>query len=124
MQTCLPTCWPSGRNWQRNHTHVVGILAVAAKLTKCQTVLSTWELTFQRNALLDGITLLRTAAAAATKPEEFESLVQTLYWEQVYKLRSPSPPRDEATWRTPFRWTRGTILRQALYAYLRQAVPK
>ena len=31
-------------------------LAVAAKLTdKCTTVVSMWELTFQRNALLDGI---------------------------------------------------------------------
>ena len=47
-----------------------------------------------------GIALLRVAATAATKPEDFESLVQTLYWEQVCKLRRVIAPKDEATWRT------------------------
>ena len=69
-------------------------LAVADKLTdKRNAVLSTSELIFKRNALLDGITLLRAAATAATKPEEFESFVQTtLNWEQVCKLRRSIAP--------------------------------
>ena len=59
-------------------------LAVAAKLVDTfKTVLNMWELTFHRNALLDGITLLRAAATAATNPEEFEPCVQTWYSEQV-----------------------------------------
>ena len=44
--------------------------AVAAKIAdKCKPGLSRWELTFQCNALLDGIALLRAAVTAATKPE-------------------------------------------------------
>ena len=66
-----------------------------------QSACRRWEVTFQRNALLDGITMLRAAATAATKPEDFESLVQTLYWEQVCKFRKAMAPRHDATWWTP-----------------------
>jgi hypothetical protein len=48
------------------------------------------------DALLDDITLIRAAAtaAAATKPKNIESLVQTLYWEQVCKLRRSIAPKE------------------------------
>ena len=45
-------------------------LAVAGKVSdKCKTGLNRWELSFQRAASLDGLTLLGAAPTAVTKPE-------------------------------------------------------
>ena len=82
-----------------------------------------WELTCQRNALLDGITLFRVAATAATEPEEFEPLVHTLNWEQVCKFRRSIAPKGRGHMTDTTNVMRGAILRQALYAYLRQISP-
>ena len=81
------------------------------------------ELTFQRNALLDGITKLRAAATAATKPEEFELLVQTLYWRQVREPRRSIALEGRGHRTDATNVMRGIIRRQALYAYLRQLFP-
>ena len=88
---------------------------VAAKVTNdANDILSRWELAFQRSTLLDGLTTLRAASAAAAKPDEFELLVETSLLEQVCQsrraiaakwrrhirglhesdARHPPPPRD------------------------------
>ena len=91
---------------------------------KFNMVLNRWELTSQRNALLDGITLPRAAATAARKPEYFEPLVQTLYLEQVCKSRRSIAPEGRGQMTGAAKVLRGIILRHALYPYLRQTCPK
>ena len=100
-------------------------LSVASKINdKSKQLLSRWELAFQRNTLLDGITLLRAAATASGNAEEFELIVQMLYFEQVCKLRRSIAPKGRGHMTDATNAMRGIILRQALYAYLRQIFPK
>ena len=100
-------------------------LMVATMITdKAKKILSRWELAFQRNALLDGITLFRAAATAAAKPEEFELLVETLFFEQVCQLRRTIAPKGRGHLSDCTNVMRGVLLRQALYAYLKQILPK
>ena len=100
-------------------------LLVAAKINdSCKKILGRWELAFQRNCLLDGITLLRAAAAACQTPEEFQILVQTLFWEQTCKLRRSIAPKGRGHATDATNAMRGILLRQALYAYCRQIFPK
>ena len=100
-------------------------LAVAGKITEhSKTILSRWELMFQRNTLLDGITLLRAAATATAGPTEFELIVETLYFEQTCKLRRSIAPKGRGHATDATNTMRGIVLRQALYAYLKQTFPK
>ena len=69
-------------------------LGVADKIdAKGLNILNKWELAFQRGTLVDGITILRSAATAAANPEEMSVLLETLFFEQVCKLRSTVAPR-------------------------------
>ena len=92
-------------------------LVVAAK------ILSMWELAFQRNALLDGITLFRAAATAATTPDEFELLAETVFFEQVCQLRRTIAPKGRGHMSDCTAVMRGILLRHAAYAYLKHKFP-
>ena len=91
---------------------------------KAKKVLSRWELAFQRNTLLDGITLLRSAAAACASQGDFDTLVEVLYFEQVCKLRRHIAPKGRGHATDATNAMRGILLRQHLYAYLKQIFPK
>ena len=100
-------------------------LAVANKINdKCKQVLNRWEVTFQRNILLDGITLFRAAATACNTDQEFLLLIETLYFEQVCKLRRSIAPKGRGHATDATHAMRGILLRHALYQYLRQIFPK
>ena len=59
-------------------------------------IVSKWE--FQRGALVDGITILRSAATAAANPEEMSVLLETLFFETCGRHceeQGPQGLRDE-----------------------------
>ena len=100
-------------------------LQVGSKIsTKSKKILARWELAFQRNTLLDGITLLRSAATACPSQEEFDTLVETLYFEQVCKLRRSIAPKGRGHATDATNTMRGILLRQHFYAYVKQIFPK
>jgi len=99
-------------------------LAVAAKLdSKCQQVLDKWELTFQRQTLVDTITVLRAAATACQTPDEMLMLLQTLFWEQTCKLRRSIAPKGRGHATDVVNIFRGILLRGVFLGYLRQIFP-
>ena len=100
-------------------------LFVANKINdSTKKILARWELAFQRNTLLDGITLLRSAATACASPAEFETLVETLFFEQVCKLRRSIAPKGRGHATDATNAMRGILLRHALFSYLKQIFPK
>ena len=100
-------------------------LAVADKINaKCKLILTRWELMFQRNTLLDGITLLRAASTTCTNAGEFSELLETLFFEQVCKLRRSIAPKGRGHATDATNMLRGILLRNALYKYLRTIFPK
>jgi len=99
-------------------------LAVAARLdSKCQEVLDKWELTFQRQTLVDSITVLRAAATACQTPDEMLMLLQTLFWEQTCKLRRSIAPKGRGHATDVVNIFRGILLRGVFLGYLRQIFP-
>ena len=92
--------------------------------TKPKKILARWELAFQRETLLDGISLLRSAASACPGQEEFDTLVETLYFEQVCKLRRSLAPKGRGHATDATNCMRGILLRQHFYAYVKQIMPK
>ena len=92
--------------------------------TKTKKILTRWELAFQRETLLDGITNLRSAATACASQEDFDTLVETLYFEQVCKLRRHLAPKGRGHATDATNAMRGILLRQHLFAYLKQIFPK
>ena len=100
-------------------------LSVGNKMSaKAKKILARWELAFQRSTVLDGITLLRSAATACAGQDEFDTLVETLYFEQVCKLRRSIAPKGRGHATDATNTMRGILLRQHLYAYVKQIFPK
>ena len=82
-----------------------------------------WEFHFRRDTLVDNISVLRVCAAAAPTTEELTYVLETLFFEQVCKMRNTfkhltSKGGDVV------HVMRGILLRFAFYRYCRQAFPK
>ena len=100
-------------------------LSVASKISdKCKKLMMRWELSFQRAALLDTITLLRAASTAAATATDFEIIVETLFFEQVCKLRRSIAPKGRGHATDATNVMRGILLRRAFFTYLKQIFPK
>ena len=56
-------------------------------------VMNRWELSFGRHALVDNMNTLRSASTSAQTPAEMKALLETLYWEQVCRLRRSVTPK-------------------------------
>ena len=74
--------------------------------------------------LLDGITLLRAATTICATAEEMSELLETLFFEQVCKLRRCIAPKGRGHATDATNVLRGILLRNALYKYLRTIFPK
>ena len=116
------TTRPELKSWQADTCG--RYLAVANKLNEGGIkVLSRWELMFQRGTLVDGITMLRAAATAAPTAEDMTELLETLFFEQVCKLRKSTAPKGRGHAADATNLFRGILLRRALFHYLRQIFP-
>ncbi len=100
-------------------------LQVAARMdATCQSILNRWELAFQRNTMVDGITVLRAAATTAQTPQGMATLLETLYWEQTCKVRRSIAPKGRGHASDAVQVFRGILLRQVFHKYLKQICPK
>jgi len=117
------TARPELKSWQADTCG--RYLAVANKLNEGGIkVLSRWDLVFQRGTLVDGVTILRAAATAAPTAEDMTELLETLFFEQVCKLRKSTAPKGRGHAADATNLFRGILLRRALFHYLRQIFPR
>ena len=100
-------------------------LQVAERMTptSIQQIMMRWEFHFRRDTLVDSISVLRACVAAAPTTEELTYLLETLFYEQVCKMRHTFKHRTRQGGDV-VHVMRGILLRLALYRYCRQAFPK
>lgn len=87
-----------------------------------QQLMRRWEFQLRRDSLVDGISILRAACAAAPTTEDLLLLLRTLYYEQVCKMRQVFKNKTKSGF-DAVHVMRGLMLRNAFYTYCRQATP-
>ncbi len=99
-------------------------LAVGKRLTSetVQNLIERWEFAFSRRTLIDGMMTLRAAASAAGTDEEFEYLLNSLFWEQSCGIRKSMKGRSVD--RNAVDVFRGILLRRHLFAHCVLAFPE
>ena len=84
-----------------------------------------WEYQKGRDALCDGISILRTACYATKTPDELFKLLETLYFEQTCSMRNIIKTRTgRAGAGDPTQVLRGLVLRQNFFNYVRLSFEK
>ena len=87
---------------------------------KGRRVLNKLELAFQRNTLVETITLPRAAASAAPTEEDMASLLENVYFEQTCKVRKTIAPRGHGHDKERTHIVKEILLRLQFYQYLKQ----
>ena len=78
-----------------------------------------WEYQKGRDALCDGITILRSACYATKTPDELFKLLETLYFEQTCRMRNSLKTKTGRSGAgDPTQVMRGLVLRQNFYNYV------
>ena len=84
-----------------------------------------WEMKFGRKCMLDSLSTMRSAAAAAHTAEQMTTLVKTLFWEQSCKMRGALEGRTSVGGgNNATALCRAILLRQLFHQYIQQIFPK
>jgi hypothetical protein len=97
-------------------------LQVADRMGQNQRIQQLMQFQFKRDCLVDGISILRAACAAAPSADDLYFLLQTLYYEQVCKMRQTFKNKSKQGF-DAVHVMRGLLLRNAFFNYCRQASP-
>ncbi len=90
---------------------------------KMQRLMTRWEFLFKRDTLVDGIMILRAALATTPRDDSLFHVLETLFFEQVCKMRNTLKPKSRAGFEA-IHIMRGILLREAFYQYCRHIFPK
>lgn len=123
LAEALLTQRPELSAWNKDTCRRYLQVAERMAIPEVQRLMMRWEFQFRRDCLVDGIMVLRAVVAAAASNEELMVLLNTLYWEQVCKMRTTVKSRGKQGGYETVHLMRAVLLRHVFYNYCRQAFP-
>ena len=116
---------PGLGSWKKDTCQKYLHVAERTAEKRFSTLFQNWEYQKGREALCDGIRILRSACSAAKTSDELYKLLETLYFEQTCGMRNTLKSKTGKAGGGDLQYIlRGLVLRQSFYNYVNISFPK